>query len=200
MAEFRETIEDQFKEIILRHRTVHQTVRLWVQDEARIGLMPIHRRRITNKGRRALISSEIKREYEYLYGLIEPVTGTGFMLELPHLDAALMKVFLDEFIKQDPEALHLILLDNASAHTAEKLQVADNIVFLFFPPYAPELNPMERFWKELKDWLSDYEPPSMTEVSQLVSKGLKSFSAETISSITSFEYLITAWTKAIAHY
>lgn len=200
MVRFRDTIEDQFKEIIVRHKGLNQTVRLWVQDEARVGLMPIHRRRITDKGRRALISSEIRREYEYLYGLIEPLTGTGFMLELPHLDADLMEVFLGEFVKQDPESLHLILLDNASAHTTEKLQVADNIVFLFFPPNAPELNPMERFWKEFKDWLSDYEPPSMTEVSQLVSEGLKSFSAEAISSITSFEYLMTAWTKAIAQY
>lgn len=200
MAEFRETIGDKFKEIIAHRRFLNQKVRLWVQDEARIGLMPIHRRRITDKGRRALISSEIRREYEYLYGLIEPLTGTGFMLELPHLDADLMGVFLREFVNQDAEALHIILLDNASAHTAEKLQVADNIVFLFFPPYAPELNPMERFWKELKDWLSDYEPPSMAEVSQLVSAGLKSFSAKAISSITSFDYLMTAWRKTIAQY
>lgn len=171
-----------------------------MQDETRVGLMPIHRRRITDKGRRPLISSEIRREYEYLYGLIEPLTGTDFMLELPNLEADLMGVFLCEFVKQDPDTLHIILLDNASAHTTEKLQVADNIVFMFFPPNAPELNPMERFWKELKDWLSDYELPSMKEVSQLVSQGLKSFSAKAISSITSFEYLMTAWRKAIEQY
>ena len=175
-------------------------MRLWVQDETRVGLMPIHRRRITDKGRRPLISSEIRREYEYLYGLIEPLTGNDFMLELPNLEADLMEVFLREFVKEDRTSLHIILLDNASAHTTEKLQMADNIIFIFFPPNAPELNPMERFWKELKDWLSDYEPPSMKEVSQLVSEGLKSFSAKAISSITSFDYLMTAWTKAIAQY
>jgi transposase len=60
------------------------------------------------------------------------------------------------------------------------------------------LNPIERFWKELKDWLSDYEPQTMAEVRELVSEGLKSFSEETISSITSFEYLVTAWKEAIA--
>jgi transposase len=200
VAQFRATIEDKFKDIIARRGGLNRKIRLWVQDETRVGLMPIHRRRITDKGRRALISSEIKREYEYLYGLIEPLTGKDFMLELPNLEAELMEVFLREFVKTDADSLHIILLDNASAHTTEKLQVADNIVFLFFPPNAPELNPMERFWKELKDWLSDYEPPSMKEVSQLVSEGLKSFSAKAISSITSFEYLMTAWTKAIAQY
>lgn len=189
---------DKIKYLIEKQGGAYRKIRLWVQDETRVGLMPIHRRRITDRGRRPLISSEIKREYEYLYGLIEPLTGKDCMMELPNLDADLMGAFLREFVKTDAESLHLIWLDNALAQTTEKLQVTDNIVFLFFVPNAPELNPMERFWKELKDWLSDYEPPSMTEVSQLVSEGLKSFSAKTISSITSFEYLMTAWTKVIA--
>lgn len=112
MARFRATIEDQFKDIIARRRDLNQKVKLWVQDETRVGLMPIHRRRITDKGRRPLISSEIRREYEYLYGLIEPLTGKDFMLELPNLEADLMEVFLCEFVKQDPDTLHIILLDN----------------------------------------------------------------------------------------
>lgn len=169
-----------------------------MEDETRIGLMPIHRRRITKKGVRPLISSEIKREYEYLFGLIEPLTGKNFMLELPTLDTEMMQLFMDEFAKEDEESLHLILMDNASSHTTEKLKVAENIIFIFLPANAPELNPIERFWKELKDWLSDYEPLSMQEVSQLVGQGLKSFSEKAISSITSFAYLMTAWGNAIA--
>ena len=171
---------------------------MWTEDETRIGLMPIHRRRITAKGIRPLISSEIRREYEYLFGMIEPLTGKSFMLELPSLDTETMQIFMDEFMKTDPESLHLILIDNASSHTTENLKVSENIVFIFLPACSPELNPIERFWKELKDWLSDYEPKTMKEVSRLVSKGLKSFSEKAMSSITSFEYLMTAWFSAIA--
>jgi transposase len=173
-------------------------VRLWAQDETRLGLMPIHRKRITAKGVRPLISSEIKREYEYLFGMIEPLTGKDFMLELPRLDTGTMQVFINEFAKQDPESLHLILMDNASSHTTEKLKVGENLVFIFLPACSPELNPIERFWKELKDWLSDYNPKTMSEVSELVVEGLKSFSEKAMSSITSFEYLMTAWLSAIA--
>jgi DDE superfamily endonuclease len=164
-----------------------------VEDETRIGLMPIHRRRITLKGVRPLISSEIVREYEYLFGLIEPLTGKSFMLELPSLDTQMMQLFMAEFSQADEESLHIILVD-----TTEKLKVAENVVFIFLPANAPELNPIERFWKELKDWLSDYEPQTMKEVSQLVEQGLKSFSEKAISSITSFAYLMTAWANAIA--
>lgn len=160
--------------------------------------MPIHRRRITGKGVRPLISSEISREYEYLFGMIEPLTGKDFMLQLPSLDTPMMQLFLDEFAQVEETSLHLILLDNASSHKTEKLKVSKNIVFIFLPANAPALNPIERFWKELKDWLSDYEPQSMKDVSNLVEQGLKSFSEKAISSITSFEYLMTAWVNAIA--
>ena len=117
---------------------------------------------------------------------------------MPRLDTETMQVFMNEFEQEDAESLHLILVDNASPHTTEKLKTGENIVFIFLPASSPELNPIERFWKELKDWLSDYEPKTMKEVSKLISQGLKSFSEKTMSSITSFEYLMTAWLSAIA--
>lgn len=195
---WKDSIEAKLKALVREYGGLYQKLRLWVEDETRLGLMPIHRRRITQKGVRPLISSEIKREYEYLFGMIEPLTGKGFMLELPTLDTEMMQIFMDEFGQEDEESLHLVLMDNASSHTTEKLKVAENIIFIFFPANAPELNPIERFWKELKDWLSDYEPQSMKEVSQLVRQGLQSFSEKAISSITSFAYLMTAWRNAIA--
>lgn len=198
VAEFRDSIEEKFKAIVAQYGNSEQRLRLWVEDETRIGLMPIHRRRITKKGVRPLISSEIVREYEYLFGLIEPLTGKNFMLELPSLDTAMMQILMDEFGKEDEASLHIILMDNASSHTTGKLKVGKNIIFIFLPANAPELNPIERFWKELKDWLSDYNPQTMAEVRQLVGQGLKSFSEKAISAITSFAYLMTAWANAIA--
>jgi transposase len=198
VAQFRDSIEEKLKAIVNEYGGIYQRLRLWVEDETRIGLMPIHRRRITLKGVRPLISSEIVREYEYLFGLIEPLTGKSFMLELPSLDTQMMQIFMDEFSQEEEQSLPIILVDNASSQTTEKLKVGKNIVFIFLPANAPELNPIERFWKELKDWLSDYEPQTMKEVSQLVEQGLKSFSEKAISSITSFAYLMTAWANAIA--
>lgn len=109
-------MEDKFKAIIKQYGGRYRKLRLWVEDETRIGLMPIHRRRITKKGVRPLISSEIGREYEYLFGMIEPSTGKDFMMELPNLDTEMMQIFMDEVAKEDEESLHLVLMDNASSH------------------------------------------------------------------------------------
>lgn len=108
------------------------------------------------------------------------------------------QIFLDEFAKEDPASLHVILMDNASAHTTTKMKIAENLRLIFLPAYAPELNPIERFWKELKDWLSDYQPNTLAEVRELVSQALTAFSERASSSITSFDYLISAWLSAIA--
>ncbi|PSO76397.1 MAG: hypothetical protein BRC40_03265 [Cyanobacteria bacterium QH_8_48_120] len=40
--------------------------------------------------------------------------------------------------------MHLIQLDNAPCHTANQLVVPEKVIFLFPPPYCPELNPIER--------------------------------------------------------
>jgi transposase len=73
-------------------------------------------------------------------------------------------------------------MDKASAHTTAKLQVGENIQFIFLPAYAPEINPIERFCKELKDWLADYAPKPLAEARTLVSKGLQAFSEKAINS------------------
>ncbi|MFQ3627446.1 MAG: transposase [Cyanobacteriota bacterium] len=44
-------------------------------------------------------------------------------------------------------------MDHAAAHTAQTLRLPDNVILVilvFQPPYCPEVNPMERVWRELK--------------------------------------------------
>ena len=45
----------------------------------------------------------------------------------------------------------MIVLDGASSHKAKDLVVPDNIRLLTLPPYAPELNPQEHIWDELRE-------------------------------------------------
>jgi transposase len=46
------------------------------------------------------------------------------------------------------------ILDNGTFHEAKKLSIPPNVELIFLPPYSPELNPVERFWQDLKDQLA----------------------------------------------
>ena len=49
-----------------------------------------------------------------------------------------------------------LIADNACWHKTKKIQqfIEDNgIEMIFLPPYCPELNPIEQFWKNIKQWL-----------------------------------------------
>lgn len=166
--------------------------RVWVQDESRCGLLPILRHRITARGVQPIVSAAYRFESLYLYGAVEPLTGQRFFLELPLLNTQGFQLFLDHFAATDPHSFHVILLDNGAFHKAHALRLPPNIALLFFPPYAPELNPIERLWRDLKDWLAQYTPSTLDDLSTLLLERLKHYSAAVVRSLTGFAYLLAA--------
>jgi hypothetical protein len=111
---------------------------------------------------------------------------------LPLLNTQGFQLFLDHFAATDPLSFHLLLLDNGAFHKAQALRLPKNVALLFFPPYAPELNPIERLWRDLKDWLARFHPQTLDELSHLLSERLTAYSASALRSLTGFPYLLTA--------
>jgi hypothetical protein len=160
-------------------------------------LLPILRQRITAKGVQPVVHANFQFESFYLFGAVEPATGAHFILELPHLNTAHFQIFVDHFAQQDTESFHLLVLDNAAFHKTQNLNLPANVGLLFLPAYAPELNPIERFWRDLKDWLSKHQPQSLDELSELIVSRLKEYTAAAIRSLTAFDYLLSAFDHAI---
>ena len=50
-----------------------------------------------------------------------------------------------------PDEVIVIQMDQASAHRAHEIDWPENIIPLFQPAYTPEVNPIERFWKQSQD-------------------------------------------------
>ena len=123
---------------------------LFFQDESRFGLFTRNGKALTAKGVKPICPFHQVFKSLYLYGAFSPVNGDHFMLELPSCNADLFQVFLDEFSRQNPDELKLMVLDNGAFHKAMKLQIPDNIILVFLPPYSPELNPAEKVWAKLK--------------------------------------------------
>ena len=89
-------------------------------------------------------------EYLWLYGLVEPKSEESFFYELCHLDSICFEKCLELFAQEYPEELHIIQLDNGRLHQSLDLAIPPNVVLLFQPPYSPQVNPIDRFWEELK--------------------------------------------------
>ena len=83
----------------------------------------------------------------YLFGAYSPFTGDHFELELPHCNTDSFGVFLEEFSRETPNEFKLILLDNGAFHKAADQAIPNSIALLFIPPYSPELNPAEKWWR-----------------------------------------------------
>lgn len=82
---------------------------------------------------------------------MEPGTDNGFALVLPYANTEAMQLFLDHFAATLADDEHVVMvLDQAGWHVANALVVPDCITLMPLPPYAPELNPVERVWLYLK--------------------------------------------------
>jgi putative transposase len=63
----------------------------------------------------------------------------------------MFKRFVDRFAQAFPDSLNLLLLDNRGAHTPQRLTLPENVRLVFSPPYCPELSPIERVRRDLKN-------------------------------------------------
>lgn len=129
-------------------------VRVFSQDESRFGVLTVRRRRLTACGVQPLGPIQHVFEWFYVYGAVAPTTGERFCLERPYLNAEMFQLFIDAFGQAFPDSLNILLLDHSGAHTAQRLRWPENVRYVWLPPDGPELSPIERVWRDLKDDLA----------------------------------------------
>jgi transposase len=154
--------------------------------------LTVRRRRLTARGRQPVGSVQHVFEWFYVYGAVEPTTGERFFLELPYLNAESFQLFVETFAQAFPESLNLLLLDNSGAHTARHLTLPDNVRLVFLPPYCPELNPIERVWRDLKDALAWLHFPTLEAQQDYMATLLRAYEAATLQSLAGYPYLVEA--------
>jgi hypothetical protein len=179
----------------LGRQTPEQPVRVFCQDESRLGLhLPI-RRRVTGYGVKPLQVVDPLYESYWLYAAVEPTTGEAFWWELPRLDAACFTVFLAQFGQHYAESLNIVLLDQAPGHVAQRVPWPENVVPVWLPAYSPELNPVERLWEDLKGRIDVCDAQVRSSLARLqdhVAGIIRRYTPETIASLTGYAYLVEA--------
>ena len=126
-------------------------IALWFMDEARVGQKGRLCHRWWSRGRRPPGRCDGRFGWVYLFAAVEPATGRNVALVLPEATTTTMNLFLAEFAAGLPEDGHAVLvLDGAGWHSAHALVVPANVTLVPLPPYAPQLNPVERVWLYLR--------------------------------------------------
>jgi putative transposase len=137
--------------------------------------------------------------------------GLRLPAQFCHLDTACLEKFLELFSQAYSNEIHIIQLDNGRAHLALDLSIPDNIILLFQPPYCeglspesnsgackprPEVNPIERFWQEVKKFLKNKVFDSLDFLRRKLSNILAEFTPVDIASITGFDFILDALSVA----
>lgn len=106
------------------------------------------------KGRSINCFGLVSRSNDFIYKNTEKNINSDFVIEI--LDSLSLSI----------SKLTVVVLDNARVHTARKVKELLEVwqkrgLFIFYlPPYSPQLNIIERLWKEFKEgWLkpTDYQ-------------------------------------------
>ncbi len=69
------------------------------------------------------------------------------------------KVFnswVENFLIKELKSGQFVVMDNASFHKSQKTRELIESVgckIIFLPPYSPDLNPIEKFWANMKRWI-----------------------------------------------
>ncbi|MGF1933043.1 MAG: hypothetical protein RM347_001390 [Nostoc sp. ChiQUE02] len=63
---------------------------------------------------------------------------------------------------------------------------------LFQPPHTPQVNPIERFWQEIKMSLSWESFHSLDELREFVWQRLETFNTSIVASITGWGFILDA--------
>jgi transposase len=89
-----------------------------------------------------------------------------------------------------------MILDGAGWHHAHALEIPENMVLLFLPPYSPELNPVEHIWGHLRDYyFRNRTFENLDAVEEALMDGLVNLinTPELVKSMALFSWLKTLW-------
>lgn len=64
--------------------------------------------------------------------------------------------WVEHFLIKELQKGQVVIMDNASFHKSQKTKELIESVgcrVIFLPPYSPDLNPIEKFWANMKRWI-----------------------------------------------
>lgn len=122
-----------------------------------MSLHPILRKCWMKRGQRKLIPAPGQQDWTHLFGAYNWRTDVVSWQFTPKKNSACFVEFVEYLMTVCyPSRKVILVMDNATYHKSQASLAAlslfaDRLKVVWLPPYNPFLNPIERFWRHLKD-------------------------------------------------
>lgn len=83
-------------------------------------------------------------------------------------------------------------VDQGTFHSCELLQVPDSVILLFQPAYSPQVNPIERLWKEIKKYIRWQLFDTLDELRAFLGQILDKLTDSVVASVTGWDFILDA--------
>lgn len=98
-----------------------------------------------------MVCNGYEREFLYVYGAVSPLQGQMDWMITRQMNTINMSAFLAQVSARHRRDFIVMVVDGASSPVCKELVIPKSIRLLRLPPYAPELNPQEHVWDELRE-------------------------------------------------
>lgn len=175
-------------------------LKLFFMDEMRFGLISNYRRSWSKVGERTVMANQQEYQNRYLYSAIDPITGDNFnLIGFTDANSLSTKLFFDA-LKKEYKNHHLVVIwDNAPFHKKRELHTMVDLTPIFLPSYSPELNPVERFYGEIRKSTANRIFQSIDLQESIISKEVALWMSDSqrTKKLCGYSWILEQWEKVV---
>lgn len=143
-------------------------------DEASVKQHPNIQPKWSLKGSKDFIGTYGNHANINVLGAINHDLGKAFHMKSKKLNSEVFMKFVEHLAMLNPTKHLVLVADNAPWHTSKKVtgfleSLSDTIEVLWLPAYSPDFNPIEHLWRFMKEIVSNFFFPKMTELISAIS-------------------------------
>lgn len=160
----------------------------------RYGMMSNFRRSWSKVGKRAILPQKQAFTNSYLFTAINPINGDSFhLLGLDEMSTETEYIFLTELKRQHLYEHVVVVIDNAPCHKPKILHNIDGLTVVYLPPYSPELNPVERFFEEMRRSTANELFTTLNDIENRITDAINSWSKEELIDLCCYDWIKKQW-------